>query len=86
MHAEKVLPRAVIARIVLDILDQLYDTPTRRIERKAVDLLHKEVERFSAEIFTSAFLIAHSCGKQTLHPHVLKNAVALRTMLLAPAY
>lgn len=81
----RAIPRAIIARIVIEILQKASKKHTRRIERKAVDLLHSEIEKFTEEIFTSASFMANSCGKNTLHPQLLNNAVALRQWLIQRA-
>lgn len=84
-EVRRAIPRAIIARLVIEILHKESQKTARRIERKAVDLLHSEIEKFTEEIFTSASFMANSCGKNTLHPQLLNDAVALRQWLIQRA-
>jgi hypothetical protein len=53
-----------------------------RIDKKAVDILHQEVEKYTSEIFMVSGSMMGMFNRHTVHPNCFKNAVKLRETLI----
>lgn len=79
-HHNKAIPRSKLKRLVMDALH----TPNGklRIEKKAIDIIHSEVEKYTTEIFMVSELMMKVFGRHTVHSHFFQNSVKLREMVV----
>ena len=83
-HNDHGIPRAILKRVVMEILKNM---PSKiegklRIDKKAVDILHREVEKYASEIFMVSGSMMGMFNRHTVHPNCFQNAVKLREILI----
>jgi len=78
-HNNRAIPRFKLKRLVVDVLKS---KGKFRVEKKAIDILHSEVEKYAAEIFMVSDLIMKVSDRHTINTHFFKNSVKLLDLVV----
>jgi histone H3/H4 len=78
-HRNRAIPRFKVKRLVMDALNS---KGKFRIKKKAIDILHSEVEKYATEIFMVSDLIMKVSDRHTINSHFFQNTVKLLDLVL----
>lgn len=72
-----VIPRAIIRRIAMEMIKKKPKFIISRVDKKAIDILHFETEKYIAEVFMISGHILDVSDRSTLQSLIFKKAVQL---------
>jgi histone H3/H4 len=81
-HNNHAIPRTVVRQIILQLLPKIKGK-TPRLEKKAIDILHCEIEKYIVEIFTVSGCMMDVSKRNTAHPLLFKKAAKLYGAVLS---
>ncbi len=77
-HNNHAVPRTIIKRIVMDFIKQKKGL---RVDKKAIDILHFEIEKYIIEIFITSGCMLDASQRHTLQASFFKKATKLHEAL-----
>jgi histone H3/H4 len=75
------IPRVIIRRIVMEMIGKNANKKISRIDKKALDILHYEIEKYISELFLVSGYMMDASKRNTVLSSLFKKAAKLHEVL-----
>ena len=75
------IPRVIIRRIVMELIEKNAKKKISRVDKKAFDILHFEIEKYISELFLVSGYMMDASNRNTVLSTLFKKAAKLHEAL-----